>query len=139
MMTFTPGTNQAVIDTGSTFLMLQQKYCDAYYAQAPNLINDPDYGEIYPCQAMLPDLTLVLEGYKARISGALLRGSVANETMCYPAIIPIAVVPGNVQAVFGRPFLKTTFTLFEYPPGGLPILGFASKPISSSYKNTSMP
>ena len=80
MLTPFAGGLLAIIDTGSTFLLLPQQYCDSYYAQAPFVVNDPDYGYIYPCSATLPDLAIAIGSYQARIPGALLQGAYLNST-----------------------------------------------------------
>ncbi|MCJ1419143.1 Type I transmembrane sorting receptor [Xylographa parallela] len=129
------GGLHAIIDSGTTFLLLPQQYCDAYYAQAPSVVFDPDYGYICPCKATLPDLTLAIGSYQAKIPGSLLIGANINSTTCQTGLNAIPVGPGIPQAVYGDTFLKTTFTVFKYPPGGSPSLGFASKSISCSYQN----
>ena len=70
----------AIVDTGTRFLLLPQRYCDSYYAQAPFVVNDPDNGYIYPCGATLPDLTIAIGSYQARIPGVLLQGPNLNST-----------------------------------------------------------
>ncbi|KAL9105531.1 MAG: hypothetical protein Q9187_008694 [Circinaria calcarea] len=123
----------AIIDTGNTFLLLPQQYCDSYYAQASSVVNDPDYGYIYPCKAALPDLTIAIGDYQARIPGSLLQGANLNSTTCFTGLHSIPQAPNIPNAVFGDTFLKTTFTVFKYPPGGSASLGFATKPSGSSY------
>ena len=80
--TITPfvGGLHAIIDSGTTFLLLQQQYCNAYYAKAPSVVNDPDYGYIYPCKDTLPDFTLAIGSDEAKIPGSLLQGANVNST-----------------------------------------------------------
>ncbi|MCJ1312653.1 Type I transmembrane sorting receptor [Agyrium rufum] len=127
------GGLKAIIDTGTTFLLMPETYVDAYYATAPFAVNDPDDGWVYPCKKTLPDLTLEIGTYKARILGSMMFGGAVNSTTCYAALNPIAQAEGVPNAVFGDTFLKTTFTVFKYPPGGSPSLGFASKPVNTSF------
>ncbi|MCJ1248914.1 Type I transmembrane sorting receptor [Trapelia coarctata] len=129
---FAGGLN-AIIDSGTTYLLMQQQYCDAYYAKAPSVVNDLNFGYIFPCKDTLPDLTLAIGSYKAEIPGSLLQGANFNSTTCFTGLNPIPVGSNIPQAVYGDIFLKTTFTVFKHPPGGSPSLGFAAKPTSSSY------
>ena len=77
------GGLKAIIDTGTTFLLMQQPYCDAYYAQAPSVVNDPEYGYIYPCKETLPDFTLAIGTYKTKIPGLLMQGAKLNSTSTF--------------------------------------------------------
>ena len=74
------GGLKAIIDSGTTYLLMQQPYCDAYYAKAPSVVNDPNYGYIFPCKDTLPSLTLAIGSYKAEIPGSLLQGANLNST-----------------------------------------------------------
>jgi aspergillopepsin I len=75
-----PGGQATVVDSGTTFLLLHQEYCDIYYAEAPFVVNDPVYGYIYPCAEILPDLTLSFGRYEAVIPGFLMQGANLNDT-----------------------------------------------------------
>lgn len=134
LVPFATGGNQAIIDTGTDWVLLGQQYCDSYYAKASFVVADPDYGYLYPCGETLPDLTLVIGTYEAMIPGALLRGSNLNSTTCYATVgpAPAGSDPSDTpQAIFGDAFLKTTFTVFELLSDGAARLGFASKPIDA--------
>ena len=52
---------------------------------------------------------------------------------CHTGLAPTDGSEGSPQAVFGDTFLKTTFTVFKHPPDGEPSLGFAKKPVDTSF------
>ncbi|MCJ1400756.1 Type I transmembrane sorting receptor [Xylographa trunciseda] len=126
--TFTPfvGGLHAIIDSG--------------FHITPSVVDDPDYGYVLSCKDTLPDLTLAIGSYQAKIPGLLFKGANINSTSkldltnampSWRDSLPIG--PDSPQAVYGDAFLKTTFTVFKHPPGGSPRLGFAGKSIPSSY------
>lgn len=59
---------------------MQQQYCEVYYAKTPCVVNDPNYGYVFPCKDTLPDLTLGIGSYRAEIPGSLLQGANLNST-----------------------------------------------------------
>ena len=70
----------AVIDTGVTYLLLPQRICDQYYANAPSAVKDPAYGYVFPCSDTLPDITLYVGSYNTTVPGWLLNGGQINST-----------------------------------------------------------
>lgn len=68
------GGLEAIIDFGSTFLLMQQQYCGVYYAKAPSMVDNSHYGYILPCKDILPDLTRAVGRYEVKIAGSMLQG-----------------------------------------------------------------
>lgn len=88
----------AFIDSGGAFIFLPQTICDRYYSRAPNAkkaevdVNHngneaPVY--VYPCEETLPDLTIRIGTYKAKINGKLLQGAKFDGTCKWSTLCPL--------------------------------------------------
>lgn len=63
---------QAIIDTGTTLMLVSQELVDGYYQHVPDAHRSPVYGGIvFPCNTTLPDLWLDVGGvHMARVRGS---------------------------------------------------------------------
>lgn len=58
-------------DTGTSTVLFPDEVVDAYYAVVPEAVyNSTEAGYIFPCGTALPNLTLVIGGYKAVVPGS---------------------------------------------------------------------
>ena len=76
--TTTPLSLHAIVDTGTTAILLPPGICKTYYAGVPGAVNDEELGYMFPCNETLPALNLDIGGYEARIPGELMNGGVAD-------------------------------------------------------------
>lgn len=113
-----PQASNAIADTGTSLLLVDQPVADAYYAQVPGAqLNAQVGGFVYPCNATLPDMSVAIgDTYMARIPGDMITfakvesaAGEANE-MCFGG------VQGNRGAgrqVFGDTLFKAHFVAFD--------------------------
>lgn len=66
----------AIIDTGTTLLLVPKKVLKAYYKQVDGAKNSDDAGGyIFPCDTFLPDFLIGLGDYTAVIPGSAIKNS----------------------------------------------------------------
>ena len=62
--------SQAIVDTGTTLMLVSKEIFDGYYSHVPGAQQDIG-GMMFPCNAILPDLLIDVGGfYTARVNGA---------------------------------------------------------------------
>lgn len=123
---FVSDTIDAIADTGTTLLYIDDSILAAYYARVAGSSNSQTYGGyVYPCGAKLPSLTFGIGSYKAVIPGKYLNyGPVATgSTTCYGGAQSNA---GIGFSIFGDVFLVSQFVVFDGIAA--PRIGFAAKP-----------
>ena len=140
---------EAIVDTGTSLLLVPQDVLDAYYGQVKGAKNSKsDQGYIFPCQATLPDFIIGLGEYDAVIPGAAVNNTAVSDTRksciaSHSSYLPETCTnhqptdcyggiqysdPSNGPAgIYGDVFLKSSFVVFKYPDGGSPQIGFAAK------------
>ena len=145
---------EAIVDTGTSLLLVPQDVLDAYYGQVKGSKNSKsDQGYIFPCQATLPDFIIGLGDYKAVIPGTAVNNTAVSDTRkCCIALdtsnLPVTCTnhqlidcyggiqfsdPSNGPAgIYGDVFLKSSFVVFKNPDGGSPSIGFAAKGTTGS-------
>ncbi|PHH59953.1 hypothetical protein CDD81_2352 [Ophiocordyceps australis] len=116
----TPGA-QAIVDTGTTLILADEKIATAYYSQIEGAQQDDDRGGYtFPCEQELPDLHLDIGGvYMARVAGSDLNFSETGNNMCFGGI---QAAPRGGVGIYGDIFLKSHFVVFH---GGNNSLGIA--------------
>jgi hypothetical protein len=79
IMSVTEG--QAVVDTGTTLMLVNPAVVNAYYSQVNGAINDATVGGItIPCNAKLPDLSVDIGGkFMAKVSGSVINFAKVDE------------------------------------------------------------
>lgn len=64
---------RVVADTGSSIIVAPDHIVKDYYAAVPGAVyNSAEFGYVFPCGTVLPDLTFVIGGYKAVVPGSYL-------------------------------------------------------------------
>ncbi|KAK4098149.1 acid protease [Parathielavia hyrcaniae] len=128
---FTVGTNhtrlrpaQAIVDTGTTLMLVSVEMADGYYRQVPGARKSRAAGRfIFPCNATLPDFVVDVGGvspYAARIRGSDINFGRFKQDMCDGGI---QVTPLPIQ-IWGDVFFRSQFVVFHC---GKRSLGMASK------------
>ncbi|KAL2267930.1 hypothetical protein VTJ83DRAFT_5207 [Remersonia thermophila] len=110
----------AIVDTGTTLLLVSKELVDDYYSYVPGAQTRPMYGGVtFPCNATLPDLWLDVEdAYRARIRGSDINFGPINDELCFGGIQPTT---SHVQ-IWGDIFFRSQFVVFH---GGNRSLGMA--------------
>ncbi|MCJ1397104.1 Type I transmembrane sorting receptor [Xylographa trunciseda] len=122
----------AIVDTGTTLLLVPQDVLDAYYKQVKGSKNSQaDGGYIFPCDATLPDFYIGLGNYTAMVPASAINTGPADGKNCYGGI-QFSDPSNGPAAIYGDVFLKSSFVIFKYPDGGQPTVGFAAKADASS-------
>ena len=122
----------AIVDSGTTLLLMTEEVVGAYYSQVAGAQNSTSQGGfIFPCTSKLPDLFVGFQGYTARVDSQYLNFSSAGQAgMCYGGLQ--ASSPGSsLEVILGDIFFKSVFTVFKAPSGETPSLGFALKTIGA--------
>lgn len=122
-----PQGSDAIADTGTSLLLVDQAVAEAYYSQVKGAqLNAQVGGFIYPCAAELPDLSVAIgDSYMAKIPGSAVTFATVDKanTTCFGG------VQGNQGAglqIFGDTMFKAQFVAFN---GGNQSLGFGEKPV----------
>lgn len=121
-----PTASDAIADTGTSLLLVDQAVAEAYYSQVQGAQNNAQVGGfIYPCDAQLPDMSVAIgDTYMAKIPGNQITFAAVDQanTTCFGG------VQGNQGAglqIFGDTMFKAQFVAFN---GGNQSLGFGEKP-----------
>jgi hypothetical protein len=69
----------AILDTGSSFINLDQKYVEMYYKNVQGATLGGG-GWIFPCNTTLPDLDITVGGYTAKVLGYTLNDGQISAT-----------------------------------------------------------
>ncbi|RMZ68856.1 aspartic endopeptidase pep1 [Pyrenophora seminiperda CCB06] len=115
----------AVVDTGTTLLILGDELVAAYYDDVPDSVNDPTFGGyVVPCDTELPDLEFELGGGYHVVPGMYMMVGAIDETggMCYGGLQSNDLIDG--VNVLGDIFMKGKYIVHEYADG-LPRMGIA--------------
>lgn len=120
--TLTPAQDPAIVDTGTSLLMMEQDLVEAYYDQITEAeYSDYQGGFVVPCAAVLPALTLQFGNYSAVIGSQYMTYGEVSPTFCFGAL---QVGPQGLN-ILGDIFFKAQFVVFD---GGFPPrVGFAPK------------
>ncbi|PGH02346.1 hypothetical protein AJ80_08868 [Polytolypa hystricis UAMH7299] len=118
LQTIQTGVQTAIIDTGTTLMLLNPEVVEAYYAQVEGA--EPSVragGYVYPCDSERPDLYVsVGDDHLARIPGEdITFARVGREVntkreYCFGGI---QSNEGSSLQIFGDVFLKAIFTVFD--------------------------
>ena len=115
----------AVVDTGTTLLLLPQSVCTAYYKQVAGAAYDSaEGGYTFPCSTTLPSLTLGVGTYRAVVPGSYFNYAPVDtgSSTCFGGLQPDT---GIGFSIFGLIFIKSQFVVFKGTTS--PSLGFAVK------------
>lgn len=112
----------AIVDTGTSLLLLPDSVVYDYYGQVPGSLYDLSHGMmVFPCDAELPDFYLTIKKYQGKVPGRYMIYGNENQEYCFGGLQSSAGLPFSV---LGDVFLKAQFVVFDYADG---IVGFANK------------
>ena len=114
---------KAIIDTGTTLLLLPETIVDDYYGQIPGSRYDPFIGMmVVPCSTPLPDFTFGVGAYRGNLPGEFINYGKSKDDECYGGI---QSSDGIGMAIIGDVLLKSQFVVFNLETKRV---GFANKP-----------
>ncbi|KAL6237264.1 aspartic protease pep1 [Aspergillus navahoensis] len=112
----------AIADTGTTLIMIDQSIAEDYYSQVPFAYNNFFYGGwTFPCSTRLPSFTVTINGYDAVIPGEHIKYAPVTDgsSTCFGGIQENQGLPFSI---LGDVFLKSQYVVFDSEG---PQLGFA--------------
>lgn len=125
-----PTGSDAIADTGTSLLLVDQQVAEAYYSQVKGAqLNEQVGGFIYPCNSTLPDMSVAIgDTHMAKIPGDQITFATvdAANTTCFGG------VQGNQGAglqIFGDVMFRAQYVAFN---GGNQSLGFGEKPAATA-------
>jgi hypothetical protein len=116
--------HDAFVDTGSSLTLLPPDIVSTYYSAVNGAVNS-DSGIEVPCNATLPDFTLIVGNHLAVMPGRFIQtnaSTTADKSLCFGGI---QLQPPGFNAVYGDNFLFSQFVVFD---AGNQRIGFAEKP-----------
>ena len=120
--TFKKTSIPAIVDTGTTLLLVPSSIVKAYYSGVKGAYFDPYEGMYtFPCSASLPNFTFGVGSYRGVVPGSYINYGNAGLKRCYGGI---QSSDGLDVAIFGDILLKAQYVVFDY---GKKQLGFANK------------
>jgi len=123
---FKSSSIDAIADTGTTLLLMDDSIVSAYYAKVSGAQNSASQGGyIFPCSATLPSFTVGIGSYKAVIPGTYMNYAPATGSSCYGGLQSNA---GIGFSIYGDIFLKSQFVVFDSDNTQL---GVAAKTLST--------
>ncbi|DAA79285.1 TPA_exp: putative aspartic-type endopeptidase [Trichophyton benhamiae CBS 112371] len=113
---------RAVVDTGTTFMLLPREITEQYYSSITGSAFDRENGGwTFPCNATLPEFAIHVNDYKAIVPGEHINwAQIPGTNTCFGGIQPVDRSP----AVLGGSFLKSQFVIFDHDG---PKMGFAAQ------------
>lgn len=124
---FKPYEWHAIIDTGTTFLLVPDFIVEDYYAKVNGSRFDSFLGMVtFPCEVPTPDLVFGIGPYRGKVPGHYINYGTARGGYCYGGI---QSCEGIGMAIIGDILLKSQFVVFDL---GEKRVGFAAKETASS-------
>ena len=112
----------AIVDTGTTLLLLPDKLVKFYYKKVKGSYIDEDYGVwVFPCTAKLPSFYFGFGKYRGKVPGNYINYGRLTQTVCYGGI---QSSEGIGFAILGDILLKAQFVIFDLKQNRV---GFANK------------
>ncbi|KAM5351028.1 hypothetical protein ACJ41O_003751 [Fusarium nematophilum] len=119
---FVKFTYSAIVDTGTTLLLLPENIVTAYYRQVKGAKFDNDMGVwLFPCLSNLPDFIFGMNGYRGKVPGHYINYGKISTTTCYGGL---QSSEGIGFAILGDILLKAQFVVFDLKTRSV---GFANK------------
>ncbi|KAF3482470.1 aspergillopepsin A [Arthroderma uncinatum] len=113
---------KAIVDTGTTFMLLPKKITEQYYSTVPATAYDRKSGGwTFPCNTTLPDFAIHINEYKAVVPGEHIKyAPLPGTNTCFGSLQSLVSPP----AILGGAFLKSQFVIFDHDG---PRMGFAAQ------------
>ncbi|KAF4342348.1 aspartic ase precursor [Fusarium beomiforme] len=117
----------AIVDTGTTLLLLPSYLTNFYYKKVKGAYIDEDYGVwVFPCSASLPSFYFGFGKYRGKVPGNYINYGRLTSTVCYGGI---QSSDGIGFSILGDILLKAQFVVFDLKGQRV---GFANKQTVSS-------
>lgn len=116
----------AIADTGTTLILIEDAVVEAYYGQVDGAQYDSQQGGYtFSCDAELPDLYLGIGDYQAKVPGSFINLSPVDSSgsTCFGGV---QSSQGIGQSIYGDVFLKAFFAVFDSENSQF---GVAEKPL----------
>ncbi|CAG7559239.1 unnamed protein product [Fusarium equiseti] len=112
----------AIVDTGTTLLLLPDRLVNFYYRKVKGSYIDQDYGVwVFPCTANLPSFYFGFGKYRGKVPGHYINYGRLTDKVCYGGI---QSSEGIGFAILGDILLKAQFVVFDLKQNRV---GFANK------------
>ncbi|KAF4948237.1 hypothetical protein FSARC_13783 [Fusarium sarcochroum] len=112
----------AIVDTGTTLLLLPSRITSQYWKKVKGAKVDPDYGVwVFPCSSTLPSFYFGFGNYRGKVPGNYINYGRLTTTTCYGGI---QNSDGIGFAILGDILLKAQFVVFDLKGSQV---GFANK------------
>uniref|UniRef100_A0A8H7NEJ1 Peptidase A1 domain-containing protein n=1 Tax=Bionectria ochroleuca TaxID=29856 RepID=A0A8H7NEJ1_BIOOC len=119
---YQPVVWNALVDTGTSLLILPENIVNEYYTGVEGAAFDPRRGMmLFPCEVQLPDFYFGIGDYRGKIPGHYINYGKADPSYCYGGIQATDI---QGPSVLGDILLKAQFVVFD---GGKNAVGFANK------------
>ncbi|KAL1957387.1 hypothetical protein VTO42DRAFT_6067 [Malbranchea cinnamomea] len=130
IQTVSCGVNSAIVDTGTTLMLVNEEIAEAYYESVPRAQFSPRAGGyIFPCDTTLPTFFVsVGDTHLVRIPGKLVNFALVGMDRSTGARLCFGGIQSNMGAriqVWGDVFLKAIFTVFDRRGPSLKFAGHA--------------
>jgi len=113
-----------IADTGTSLLLLDDSVVTAYWSQVAGSKNDASQGGYtFPCNAKLPDFSIVVGGETRTVPGAYMNYAPTTGSTCFGSLQSSA---GIGFSIFGDIFLKSQYVVFDASQGS-PRIGFGQQ------------
>lgn len=108
---YTSGTFNAIADTGTSLMLLDDSIVDAYWNQVDSAqYSDNDGGYIFDCGDTLPNFSIVINGAKRTVPGSYINYAPNGDGTCYGGLQSDS---GVGFGILGDVFLKAQFVVFD--------------------------
>ena len=122
--TLRPFAWEAVVDTGTTLLLVPRAMVNDYYSAVPGARYDKRVGMVvFPCNVSAPDFRFGFGDYRGVVPGHYIRYGRFNDRECYGGI---QSSDGIGMAIIGDVLIKAQLVVFDMGNG---TVGFANKPL----------
>ena len=112
----------AIADTGTTLLLMDDSIVEAYYAQVDGSEMDQSQGGyVFPCSADLPDFVLGIGNGQSTIPGSLMSLGSVGGSSCFGGL---QSNQGIGLSIYGDVWLKSVYAVFD---SGNQQFGYAPK------------
>lgn len=121
-----PYSFNAIIDTGTSILLLEEKIVKEYYKMISSAYYDSaNGGWVFRCDDIIPNLIFNIGPYSAEIPGDYMK-YLSNGTYCYGGAQSL---PGGRRdtSVLGDIFIKTQYLVLDHSDPKNPRVGIASQ------------
>ncbi|KAK6535885.1 Type I transmembrane sorting receptor [Arthrobotrys megalospora] len=119
--------NGAVLDTGTTLLLMSDEVTKNYYSKVTGSQYAPSRGGwVYPCASSLPDLQVPFGSAFAKIPSKYMTHTTldSKNELCFGSLQSLGTTNSHLPYIYGDIFFKANYAIFDMKNGKV---GFATK------------